>query len=97
MGKVIFQISYEIREDKRTEFLSLAAKLRSEFQSLGVNYGIYNVQGRELAFNEIFICESQEEFDQLEDRSNDTVQILVDKLARCMNGKMQYTTLNELE
>lgn len=96
MGKVIFQISYEIRTDKRPEFMTIAAKLRTELQSLGVNYGIYEVQGQENAFNEIFVCETEEEYDELEDRTNDTISVLVDKLARCVNGKMKYTTLREL-
>jgi len=97
MGKIIFQIAYEIKPEKRTEFLALAAKLRTELRSLGVTYGIYDVQGHENEFNEVFTCENQEEFDELEDHSNDTVQLLVDKLAKCMNGKMRYTTLREIE
>ncbi len=96
MSKIIFRVSYKIKEEKINDFRTLAAKLRTEFGNLGVNYGIYNVQGHELEFEEIFICESQEEYDQLEDQSNDTVQLLVDKLARCVNGKMQYTTLHEV-
>lgn len=95
MGKIIFQISYEIRTDKRPDFTTIANKLRSELRGLGLNYGIYEVQGQENAFNEIFICETQEEFDELEDRTNDTISVLVDKLARCLNGKMKYTTLRE--
>lgn len=97
MSKIIFRISYKIKEDKLTEFLALAGKLRTEFQSLGVNYNVYNVHGHETEFDEVFICENQEEFDQLEDHSNDSVQILVDKLARCVNGKMQYSTLQEID
>lgn len=96
MSKVIFQVSYEIKSEKRDAFLKLSGQLRREMLASGLNYGIYQLTGAERSFAEVFICESAEEFDALEDKFSDSVQVLIDKLADMIDGKMRYATLNEL-
>ena len=96
MSKVIFQVSYEIKSEKRDAFLKLAGQLQREMHASGLNYGVYRLQGAELSFVEVFVCENVEEFDALEDKFSDTVQMLIDKLADMIDGKMRYTTLNEI-
>lgn len=96
MSKVIFQVSYEIKPEKREAFLKLAGQLQREMHTSGLNYGIYQLQGAENSFQEVFVCESAEEFDALEDRFSDSVQMLIDKLTDMIDGKMRYSTLNEI-
>ncbi len=97
MSKVIFQVSYEIKPDKRDTFQKLAGQLRKEMSAAGLNYGIYHLQGSENTYTEVFVCESAEEFDALEDRFTDSVQMLIDKLSdMIVDGKMRYATFNEI-
>lgn len=97
MSKVNFQVSYEIKPEKRDAFLKLAGQLRREMLACGLNYGIYQLQGAENTYTEIFVCDSTEEFDALEDKFSDSVQMLIDKLSdMIVDGKMRYATLNEI-
>lgn len=98
MAKIIFKITYTIAPEKRGEYLSLVTQLKSHLAgNLGKNYAVYENKTKPNKFSEIFICNSQEEFDQLDDH-DDTTSGLVDKINQLLeDGKMQYSTLVELE
>ena len=99
MAKVIFTISYEINPEKREEYLSLSRKTKSHFvESKGKNYAIYEQKGKRNTFSEVFICNSREEYDQLEDDEDKTLEEFIQQLdAYLINGKMKYTTLIEID
>ncbi len=95
MSKILFQITYEIKPDQRDMYRRVANQLRREMQNLGLTYNVYEVQGTERTFTEVFTCNSQEEFDALEDSFSDTAHMLIDRLADLVEGKMRYSTLTE--
>jgi len=95
MGKVIFTITYEIMPEKRDEYLALTQELKSHLA--GKNYSIFEQKGKKNSFSEVFICNSMEEYDQLEDQ-DDQMSGYVDRLETLLvDGKMKYTTLIETE
>ena len=99
MGKIIFTISYEINPEKRDEYLSLSREMKEHLTGTrGKNYSIYEQKGRKSSFSEVFICNSREEYDRLEDDQDEKTEHLVGRLDGLLsNGKMKYSTLIELE
>ncbi|MEX2117114.1 MAG: hypothetical protein WEB37_09510 [Bacteroidota bacterium] len=97
MAKVILQISYEIDEQQRTEYLDLAAKMRNHFkETLKKDYSLYEVKGKKNSFVEQYVCNSMEEYEALEDDQDEKSGELVNELeALLKNGKARYITLVE--
>ena len=98
MAKFIFKISYEINPEKREGYLALAKEMKQHLAGVkGKNYSIFEQKGRQNSFTEMFVCNSREEYDQLEDDQDEANSQLVARLDEfLMNGKMQYSTLIEL-
>ena len=98
MTKVIFTISYEIKPEKRDEYLALSQEMKNHLAGTrGKNYSVYEVKGKGNSFSEVFVCNSMEEFDRLEDDQDEKTEELVRRLETLLtNGRMKYTTLIEL-
>ena len=98
MAKIIFKITYSIAPEKRDEYLALTAKMKNHLSgSLGKNYSIYENKTKANKFSEIFTCSSQEEFDHLEDHDDITSELVEQINDLLEDGKMQYSTLVEVE
>ena len=98
MARVIFTISYDINPEKREEYIAFSKAMKEHLAgSKGKNYTVYEQKGKKNSFAEVFICNSMEEFDQLEDDQDEKTQELVNQLEGLRsNGKMKYTTLVEI-
>jgi hypothetical protein len=98
MAKVIFTISYEINPEKRDEYLALSKAMKEHLAGTkNKNYTVYEQKGKKNCFSEVFICDSMDEFDRLEDDQDERTEELVRQLEGLLvNGKMKYTTLIEL-
>lgn len=98
MAKVMFTISYEINPEKRDEFLALTARMKRHLaQKNGKEYSIYEQKGKKNCFSEVFVFNSMEEYDQLEDQDEQMGQFIQELETLLVNGKMKYSTLLELE
>lgn len=97
MPKVILQISYEIEQERREQFLSLAKEMKKHFVEVrNKNYSIFEQKGKKNSFVEQFTCGSVEEYDALEDDLDERSEQLVMKLEELLAGKSaRYTTLVE--
>ena len=98
MSKVILQISYEIKPEKREEYLALATELKSHFAGeQKKNYTIFEQKGKKNFFVEEFICNSVEEYETLEDGTTESGEELVNRLETFLkDGKARYATLIEI-
>jgi L-rhamnose mutarotase len=98
MPKVLFTISYDIRPEKREEYLQLARDMKAHLaDSKGKNYAIYEQKGKKNGFFEMFVCASQEEFDKLEDDQDDILEQMVARLdGMLLERKMKYVTFHEV-
>ena len=98
MPKVILQISYEIKQEKREEYLALATELKSHFSGeQKKNYTIFEQKGKKNFFVEEFICNSVEEYETLEDGTTESGEELVNRLETFLkDGKARYATLIEI-
>jgi hypothetical protein len=98
MPTVTLQISYEIKPERREEYLSLSKELKNHFVvERKKNYRIYETKGRKNSFVEEFLCSSMEEYEALEDDMDENSEKLVNRLeALLKDGKAKYTTLIEV-
>ena len=98
MGKVIFTISYDIVPEKRVEYLPLSQKMKEHIlQKEGVEeYSIFENRRKQNSFSEVFIFNSIDDYDGLEDE-DDTMCNLTSQLESMLtDGKMKYSTLVEV-
>ena len=98
MPKVLFTISYDIIPEKREEYLALAREMYDHLVvQKAKKYSIYEQKGKKNSFVEVFVCDSIEEFDALEDDQDEKTELLVQRLEEFLkSGKMKYTTLVEV-
>ncbi|MEE9288803.1 MAG: hypothetical protein V3U69_04350 [Bacteroidota bacterium] len=99
MPRVVLTIAYEVHPEKREDFLVLAKEMREHFiGALHKNYSVFEVKGKKHAFTEVFVCESLEEYENLEENQDDRTQELVTRLFDdfVKAGTARYVTLVEL-
>lgn len=98
MPRVMFTISYSIKADHREAYLDLARQMKEHFTAVGKkNYAVFEAKGKKNQFTEVFITESVEEFDALEDNQDEKTESLIAKLDEHIdNGGMKYSTVVEV-
>jgi hypothetical protein len=96
MPRVMFTISYSIRPDQRSTYLSLIGELKTKMTSVGRNYSVFETKGKKNSFNEVYVLTSEEEYDALDENQDEFTQDLLGKLEACVDDKgMKYTTAVE--
>lgn len=98
MPRVMFSISYGIRQTERERYLALVRQLKEHVTTVGKkNYSVYEVKGKKNHFTEVFLTASVEEFDSLEDNQDEKTEQLVAQIQECVDDKgMRYSTLMEV-
>jgi len=97
MPRVLFTISYGIKPEARAAYEAHVVKLKNHLTTVaGKNYSVYEVKGKKDQFMELFITESVEEFDALEDNLDQESEALIAQIEEFTdeNG-MKYTTYVE--
>ncbi len=98
MPRVMFTISYTIKPEGRDAYLQLMGEMKKLFVAEGKkNYSVFEVKGKKNQFTEVFLTNSMEEFDALEDNQDERTEALVRKIEEFVDdGGMKYNTLVEL-
>jgi len=98
MPKVIFSIQYEIEENRRDEYLTIARELKNLLKVDGLqDYSVYEVKGKPNQFEEIYYFNSNEAYENFDDNQNERIGILLNKLSDMVKeNSTKYTTLNEV-
>lgn len=98
MGRVIFSINYEIIPDKRAEYLDVVRELKNIVKSDGLDsYSVFEQKSKENSFEEIYIYESKEAWEEADDAENERIDILMNKLSNLIKEKTtHYSTLLEV-
>ena len=98
MAKVIFTISYEINPEKREEYLALSQEMKAYIQSTnGKEYSIYEHKGKKNFFSEVFVFDSVEDYNQLDDQDDRINEMVLQLEPLLVDKRMKYNTLVELE
>ena len=81
----------------RDQYLELAAQMKQHLTTLGKkDYSVYEAKGKKNQFTEVFITNSIEEYDALEDNQDEKTESLVRKLEEFVDdGGMKYGTIVE--
>ncbi|MBA4250841.1 MAG: hypothetical protein C0425_00750 [Chlorobiaceae bacterium] len=98
MAKVLFTVHYEIKNEKRNDFLSSIEELKSLIKADGIlSYSIFESKGKKNHFEEVFIFDSPENFENYDDSENERVAILISKIEDLkVTGTTKYHTSFEV-
>lgn len=98
MEKVIFAIKYEVIEEKTKEFLDVVRELKNIVKAEGLeSYSVYSVKGKKNVYEEIYVFESMEAYDNYDDVADERAEILMNKLAVLVKpSSTEYLTLTEI-
>jgi hypothetical protein len=93
----MFTISYGIKPELRDEYMELTKEMKEHFTKVGrKNYSVFEGKAKKNQFTEVFITNSVEEFDALEDNQDEKTEALVGKLEEFVDAEgMKYSTLIE--
>ena len=99
MSKVIFTIQYELKPDKKEEYLNVVKELKNLLKTeLLESYSVYEVKGKSNQFQEVYTFSSEEAYDAFDDNQNERMNILISKLTEMtVENSTKYTVLNELQ
>lgn len=97
MPRVMFTISYSIKPERRDQYLALIKEMKQHLTALGKhNYSVFEAKGKKNHFTEVFVTNSVEEFDSLEDNMDEKAQELNSTLQGFVDeGGMKYNTIVE--
>ena len=97
MPRVMFTISYGIKPENRDQYLALIGEMKHHLTTVGNrNYSVFEAKGRKNHFTEVFVTNSMEEFDSLEDTLDEKAQELISTLEGFVDDSgMKYNTLVE--
>ncbi|MBU1098570.1 MAG: hypothetical protein CVV23_04010 [Ignavibacteriae bacterium HGW-Ignavibacteriae-2] len=98
MSKVLFSIKYEIIPDKRENYLDLIRELKTLIKADGLeSYSVFELKGKANHFEELYVFESREAYEEFDDDPNERVNILMNKLTdMIVQQSTQYSTLFEI-
>ena len=98
MGKVLFSIRYEINPEKRESYLDVIRELKSLIKAEGLeSYSVFEQKGKTNNFEEVYVFESKEAYEDFDDDPNERVDLLMNKLTDMVKeGSTRYSTLFEI-
>jgi hypothetical protein len=99
MPRIIFQINYDIDPDKREDYLTTIKELQTHIlENSNKNYMIVEDKNKKNNFTEIYICENDEEYENLENDTDDKTFELTNKLFSeyVIDKKANYSTFYEI-
>lgn len=98
MSKVIFTIQYELKLDKKDEYLGIIKEMKNLLNADGLeNYSVYEVKGKPNLFQEVYTFTSTEAYEAFDDNQNERINILINKLSELtVENSTKYTTLFEV-
>lgn len=99
MSKVIFTVQYEIKPEKREEYLNSVKELKLLIKPEGLeSYSVYELKGKLNNFQEIYLFSSEEAYDSYEDSLDERTNLLISKITEMtIKQSSKYTTYVEVE
>ncbi|MBW7888280.1 MAG: MFS transporter [Bacteroidetes bacterium] len=96
MGKVVLLVQYEVKENKRSEYLAAVEKLKSHYATNQfVSFSVYEQKGKPNAFAEMFLAHSDVVYKKFEESEDNVADELAAKLQEYIEGKTKYSTYFE--
>ncbi len=98
MAKVIFNIQYELKPDKKDEYVTVINELKNLLKADGLeSYNAFEVKGKANLFQEVYTFASEETYEAFDDNQSERINILINKLSdMTVENSTKYTTLYEV-
>ena len=99
MPRVIFSITYPIKAELREEYLETIQALKNYLTiERGKNYSVFESKTHPNTFNEVYIFNSLEEYDQLDEEADEVTEQLINRIVEefIKDAKTEYRTLTEV-
>jgi predicted ferric reductase len=100
MSKIVFQINYDIRPETRENYLSTIKELQQHItNSSSKTYMVMEDKNKKNNFTEMYICNSEEEYENLEANVDDKTFELTNRLFTdfIQDKKVNYSTYYEID
>lgn len=99
MPKVIFSISYSVYPDKIDKYLKKISYLKALLSEENYQYSVYRDKKNPYEFEEIYVFDSEEDFESFDDSANEEANAIIFEIANnfVVNKKQNYKTLIEVE
>jgi hypothetical protein len=99
MSKIIFEINYSVYPEKRDDYLESIEELKSLIkENTSSDYLVLENRKISNNFSELYIFDSEEEFDNMEDNQDERTNELIEKIFNLfvVNQKLNYSTKDEI-
>lgn len=98
MSKVIFSIRYHVFPERRQEYLDVVRELKNLVKAEGLeSYSVYEQKNKPNNFEEVYLFNSEEAFENFDDNQDERIDLLMTKLSDMIKEQStQYTTLLEV-
>ncbi len=98
MAKVIFSIQYDIIPSNREDYLTVVRELKTLIKANGLlSYSVFEKKNKQNSFEEVYIFESDQAYEEFDDIQDERIDILMSKLSDMIkDNSTKYTTLNEV-
>jgi hypothetical protein len=99
MSKILFEINYNVYPGKREEYLKIIQELKTLIRNDFIkDYYVYENANHPNSFSELFVCNTEEEYENFEDNQSDEIKAMITKLLTefVLQSKISYTTKKEL-
>ncbi|HEY9167807.1 MAG TPA: hypothetical protein VIS48_16760 [Candidatus Kryptonia bacterium] len=95
MSKVLLEINYEVQPERHEDYIKLIDELKSGYESSAIaKLEVYQVQGSQNHYMEIYTYENEETFQSADDSAFDE---LVVKINDCLvPDKLKSYTLHQI-
>ncbi len=99
MPRVIFSISYSVYPDKVEKYLKKISYLKALLSEENYLYSVFRDKKNPYQFEEIYIFESEEDFEQFDDAENQEASSIIFEIANnyVVDKIQNYKTLIEVE
>ena len=99
MARIVFQITYDIKPEKRDDYLTTIKDLEQHIRNnSNKDYMVLEDKNKKNNFTEMYICRNEEEYEGLEDNTDDKTFELTNKLFTdfILDKKAVYSTFYEI-
>ena len=99
MSKIKFEINYNVYPEKRDDYLESIEELKSLIkENTSSDYLVLENRKISNNFSELYIFDSEEDFDNMEDNQDERTNELIEKIFNLfvVNQKLNYSTKDEI-
>ncbi|MDA0986377.1 MAG: hypothetical protein O3A55_02025 [Bacteroidetes bacterium] len=96
MAKVIMIVQYEVNEAKLEKHQLLIEQMKNNFvNNPNVTYSFYKQKGKANSFIEMYVANTEEDFENFENNENYETDLIEKRMVDCIIGKQKYLTFLE--